>query len=330
MVKRKLIEEDILSLPELYNSGLSSLAIAKKFNTCHSNILYHLKKSRTKIRDRSSAAKEGVKAGRIIIKKNKIPNNLELNENLAYILGVLAGDGYMDYDDKRGTYYIGLSATDKEFVEKFKESLINFFNIKPTNEFRKSRKENWNDQHITRLCSKEACDFINKFGNFKKETWKIPEIIKNSNEKIKSAFLRGFFDSEGEVDRKSKRVGATSVNHIGLEEIGKLLNNLGIRYTIIPVKDIRPNTNQKSRIRIQDRKSIELFNKNIGFTINRKRAILDKCLSNYKFTKILSERLGELRKNILNLRRRGLSYQAIANKLGLNMTTVWRVCNPNK
>ena len=42
MVKRKLTNNDILSLKELYNSGFSSWAIAKKFNTYHSNILYHL------------------------------------------------------------------------------------------------------------------------------------------------------------------------------------------------------------------------------------------------------------------------------------------------
>ena len=88
MVKRKLTDRDILSLPDLYNSGLSSCTISKKFNTCHSNIIYHLKNLGIERRNRSSAAKEGVKSGRIIIKKHEIPRNLKLNESLAYILGV--------------------------------------------------------------------------------------------------------------------------------------------------------------------------------------------------------------------------------------------------
>jgi len=129
MVKRKLTDKDILSLPNLYNSGLSSWAIATKFDTYHSNILHHLKKLQIDRRDKSSATKGGVKAGRIIIKKHKIPESLDVNKDLAYILGVIAGDGYIDYSDERKTYYIGLSAVDKEFVDNFRNILFDFFKI---------------------------------------------------------------------------------------------------------------------------------------------------------------------------------------------------------
>ena len=279
MVKRKLTDQDILSLLKLYTSGLSSWAIAKKFNTYHSNILHHLKKLNIERRNKSSAAKEGVKAGRIIIKKNKIPENLKLNEDLAYILGVLAGDGYIDYSSGRRTHSIGLSATDKEFVEKFREILFNFFKIKSSDEFRKSRKEKWNAQYITRLCSKEACDFINHLGEFKKDNWRVPDIIRNANAKIRCTFIKGFFDSEGEIDKRIGRVGATSMNLEGLKEIGDLLNGLSIRNTIIKIKDNRPNTHQKYRIRIHDKNSIRLFASLIGFTIARKQKILKEYLS---------------------------------------------------
>lgn len=275
MVKRKLTNQNILSFKELYNSGLSSWAIAKKFNTEHSNILYHLKKLGISRRNRSSAAKEGVSAGRIIIKRNYIPKNLRLNENLAYILGVLAGDGYMDYSEERRAHSIGLSAIDKEFVQRFRETLFKFFKIKSSNEFRKSRREKWNNQYITRLCSKEACDFINSIGDFTKYKWSVPELIKNSSEDIKCAFLSGFFDSEGEIDKKSKRVGATSVNLAGLEEIGFLLKNIGIRYTIIGAKLRVDRWNRKYILRIHDKKSIDLFKNKIGFTIKRKMDRLD-------------------------------------------------------
>jgi len=274
MVKRKLNDKDISSLLGLYNSGLSSWEIAKKFDTYHSNILHHFKRLNVKRRDKSSAAKEGVKSGRIKIKRNKIPKNLKLNNDLAYVLGVLAGDGYMDYNEKKRRYNVGLSATDKEFVEKFKESLFNFFKVNSSDEFRKSRNKNWSDQYITRLCSKEACDFINTIGNFRKDKWGIPDIIKNSTERIKCAFLRGFFDSEGEIDKRIWRIGATSMNMNGLKQVGELLKSLGIRYTIINVKDNRLNTHQKYRLRIHDKKSIKLFNESIGFTIKRKQMIL--------------------------------------------------------
>jgi len=274
MVERKLTNSDILSLSGLYNSGLSSWAIAKKFDTDHSNIIYHLKRLGLNRRSRSSAAKEGVKAGRIVIKKNRIPNNLKLDKNFAYIIGVLCGDGYMDYNDKRRTYQIALSVTDKEFLEQFKKALFKYFEINPTNEFKKSKNIKWKDQFATRLCSKEACDFINKFGDFKKFKWRIPEVIINSNIQIKCSFIKGFFDSEGEIDKRNWRIGATSVNLDGLNQVGEILRSLGMRYTIIKTKDNRPNTHQKYRLRIHDKKSINLFQELIGFTILRKQKVL--------------------------------------------------------
>ena len=277
---KKLTNEEIFSLSELYNSGLSSWAIGKKLNIDHKTALYHLKKLGVKRRDRSSAAKEGVKSGRIIIKKNYIPKNLSLNEDLAYIFGVLAGDGYMDYSNKRKAYNFGLSATDKEFVDKFRQIISNYFKINSSFEFQKSKNIKWKDKYITRLCSKEACDFINSFGYFKNYNWKIPNIIKNSNNKIKCAFIKGFFDSEGEIDKKIGRVGASSMNLGGLKEIGDLLFSLGIRYTIIKKKDNRPNTHQKYVLRIHDKESLKLFNKLIGFTIRRKQKILDEFFPN--------------------------------------------------
>lgn len=282
MVRRKLTNEDILSLPSLYNSGLSSWAIGEQFDTDHSNILRHLKKLGVKRRDRSSAAKEGVKAGRIKIMKHKIPENLKLNEELSYILGVIAGDGYIDYNNKRQTYYIGLSAVDKDFVEEFRKILADFFKITPTNEFREKRSEKWNSQYITRLCSKEACDFINSIGDFRKDNWRIPKIIKESKKSIKCAFIRGFFDSEGEIDEKIGRIGATSMNLKGLLEIKELLGSINIRSTIIKRKDPRPNTSQKYVLRIHDKNSIRLFYELIGFTIQRKQNILKEyCLNKF-------------------------------------------------
>jgi len=278
MVKRKLSNEDILSLPILYNSGLSSWAIAKRFDTDHSTIIYHLKKLNVDRRDKSCAAKEGVKAGRIKIKKHKIPSNLRMNIELSYILGVLAGDGYMDYNNERRTHNIGLSAIDKEFVEKFMRILFQFFEIKPTWEFREKRKDKWNPQYITRLCSKEACDYINGIGDFKGNVWRIPESIKSSDGGIVCSFLKGFFDSEGEIDRKIGRIGATSANLGGLKQIGELLNILGVEYTIIKKKDLRPNTSQKYILRIHDKRSIKKFYDLVGFTINRKQKILEACL----------------------------------------------------
>ncbi len=279
MVKRKLTNQDILSLPTLYDSGLSSWAIAKQFNTQHSTILYHLKRLNVETRTRSFAAKEGVKAGRIKIKKHNIPKDLQLDEDLSYIFGVLCGDGCISYNKNMQRYQIILLATDQEFVDKFRNILGNYFKISPTNEFRKTRNKNWRDQYVTRLCSREACDFILKIGGFGKAEWKVPEIIKVSKNNIKSSFIRGFFDSEGEIDKDIGRVGATSMNFDGLREVQDLLASLNIKSTIIKRKDLRPNTSQKYVLRVHDKNSILLFYSLVGFTIERKQKVLKEFLS---------------------------------------------------
>jgi len=281
-MRTRLTDQDILSIKFLYESGLSSTVLSKRFNTVHSNILNHLRKLNVKMRNRKDAAREGFRAGRIIIKKNKIPEILELDNNLSYILGVLCGDGYMDYNILRGNYHIGLSAIDKEFVVKFQLSLYEFFKLNSSNEYRESRKINWSPQFITRLCSKEACEFINSIGSFKKHNWNVPDIIKNSSQEIKCSFLKGFLDSEGEIDKAIGRITATSMNLNGLENIGNLFNDLGIRSTLIKTKDIRPNTHQKYRLRINDKNSICNFNRLIGFCINRKQAILDLFVNKWQ------------------------------------------------
>ncbi|MEK6918258.1 MAG: LAGLIDADG family homing endonuclease [Nanoarchaeota archaeon] len=278
MVTRKLTNSNILSISSLYGSGLSTWEIAKRFNIQHSTILHHMKRLNIERRNKSSAAKEGVKSGRIKIKKHNIPSDLIISEDLSYIFGVLCGDGCISCNKKLRRYHIVLSATDKEFVDKFRNVLRNYFKINPTTEFRKSRNSNWRDQYVTRLCSKEACDFILEFGNFGKDKWKVPEIIKTSDGNIKSSFIMGFFDSEGEIDRKIGRVGAVSMNFGGLKEVQDLLSFLKIRSTIIKKKDLRPNTSQKYVLRIHDKNSILLFYSLVGFTIDRKQKILKEFL----------------------------------------------------
>ena len=276
MVNRKLTSEQILELSNLYDSGESSYVLAKKFNVYPSTILRILKKQHIKARSLSEAANLAIETGRM--RKHKIPINLIFDENLSYILGVLCGDGYLDYSNKRMTWQVGLDSIDKEFNFEFSKKLHNFFGIYTKTNLRKKRKITWNRQYVTKLCSKEACDFILNISDFKVSDWKIPEQIILGGADLKLAFLKGFFDSEGEIDKKNGRVGAISINFFGLRDIKNILQNFSIRSTIIKRKDSRLNSRQKYVLRIHDKKSIFLFYELIGFTIVRKQRILKDFL----------------------------------------------------
>ncbi|MFH1365721.1 MAG: LAGLIDADG family homing endonuclease [archaeon] len=144
---------------------------------------------------------------------------------------------------------------------------------------------------------------------------------------MKCAFVKGFFDSEGDIDPKSRRIGATSVNFNGLKDISVILNDIGIRNSIISEKIPKENRFIKHVIRIQDRKSIELFSKNIGFTIERKQKGLESSINSYQFRKILAEELVALKPKVIKLRNGGLNYTQISKKLGMSLTTVWNICH---
>lgn len=285
---KKEIDSDLIK--ELYLNGFSSRMIGERLNIDHKTVFRHLKSLGISLRNKSESAKIGVSLGRIVIKKNKLPDNLTMNADLAYILGVLAGDGYLDYSDKRRNWQIGLGATDREFVDNFYKILLNFFKIKPTLSFRKRNNLNWRSLYVCKLCSKEACDYINSIGEFKKYNWFIPNSIKKSNSDIKCSFLRGFFDSEGEIDKSIGRVGATSMNYLGLMEVSLMLGELNIRNTIIKRKDSRPNTHQKYALRIHDKKSIILFSNLIGFTISRKQKVLNNFVHQWTLPNFVPKR----------------------------------------
>lgn len=106
----------------------------------------------------------------------------------------------------------------------------------------------------------------------------MPPAIKNAPLDVCASYLRGFFDSEGCVEVNERRVKGTSSHLPGLEDISALLRTFGIRFKILR------QSKQKSAydIRIQDRKSVELFAKHMGFTVMRRAKRLRQVLISYK------------------------------------------------
>ena len=59
--------------------------------------------------------------------------------------------------------------------------------------------------------------------------WRVPNVISRSNDLIKIAFLRGYFDGDGTA---SSRVRMFSTNILGLEQVSKLLHDLNFKHTL--------------------------------------------------------------------------------------------------
>jgi len=107
-------------------------------------------------------------------------------------------------------------------------------------------------------------------------SWRIPEIILDSDDMVKRRLLRGYFDAEGYSKRMPRCVEAVSVNKKGLSDMQLLLKSIGIHSKIYESRS--PSA---WRLRISCQKNLLLFRDLINFSIARKSLQLNIVLKNY-------------------------------------------------
>lgn len=266
---------------------------------------------------------------KVPITYNKIPkSSKKMTKFKAYLLGVLCGDGYLYFNPDLQIYQIALQAVDKDFVILFQKYLEKVYHLKVPLSMIKSKNKNWNIKYQARLCSKIAClDLLAISNSYRTEKWVVPNKILKSSKIIKSYFLKGFYDSEGNVDIKSKRISLTSINEKGLKQIRNILYEFGIRSTITKRNKVKGNRNPICNLQIHDRKSVACFFKKIFFGMQRKNRSLQILVNCYKFTSTphieVLKNVEEMRK----LRSQAWPYQKIANKFKVSVATVWNNLN---
>lgn len=233
-----------------------------------------------------------VKEGNIFINGHnrlKLPvKKLILNENFAYILSTIIGDGSIEWDIKEGNYIVKLEVKDKDFALAFKKALEEWTGFKLG---RKKDKDKGVDfvyfyrgAYQVRLCSKIVVDYLKGY-NLNK--------IKIASKKIKKMFLRGFYDSEGCVDIDMKEIKISNNNKQLLQFCKDLLLDLGIESNKIGIV-VRKGTPYKfsekdSGITNFDNYNFNIYRKEnfikfrdfVGFSIKRKQDNLIKMINSY-------------------------------------------------
>ena len=131
-----------------------------------------------------------------------------ITNELAYIIGVLYGDGYIM---KVGG--VGLETVDEEFADEFGRCLKIQFGLnlnkyynkkKPLKDWRNGKTYERNNTYTVRMLSVNLRDFLTKTQTF--------EFIDRLNHDQKVLFLRGLWDSEGSI-YSSGRVNGVSFTH---------------------------------------------------------------------------------------------------------------------
>ncbi len=205
---------------------------------------------------------------------------LDPSPELAYVIGVIFGDGSVSFKRKEYKYRIRLKVVDKEFAEEFKRCL-EALGLKPS--LRLERDRSRCDRWCVEANSKMLYEFL------KQPKEKLFEVAK----KYPVEFLRGFFDSEGCVEwnkeHKTLSISASNYDLNVLEFSRDLLKRLSIHSRIYRIKRrgqisrIRGRTYQYNSdlylLRIYRRADVRMYIRTVGFTIRRK---LEKAINALK------------------------------------------------
>ncbi|MEM0482131.1 MAG: LAGLIDADG family homing endonuclease [Nitrososphaerota archaeon] len=202
---------------------------------------------------------------------------------LAYVIGVVAGDGFVRRSQRpRKSYHdvhVVLRVKDREFAEEFSRCIATVLKRDPP-------KPRWEGR---RFVVKVRCKALYQLLRKPLDIERLKPFVENDTECI-AAFLRGFFDSEGSVAEN----GVVTVCNTDLRLLGyvkQLLSSLGIKTTGPHLKSESGTAFRDPRTGKTYKKKKDLyglyvtagsrlmFYRLIGFTIERKRQRVENYLT---------------------------------------------------
>jgi len=268
--------EDINYIKENYGKILVK-EIAKKLERKEHNIrclIYKLRKQgKTKIiSDLDHSPEQIIKMKEK--KSKKLINGYDLPSNeLAYILGVLNGDGSLNLKAFRPNRF-ALTTIDYDFLLNVKRNIERWSGL-ITKEYKYENKRNkdWNYKqgfhYELNLNSVKAVEFLKKYYlsyNIKSIN-NIKKLLKN-NKELQMEFIKGFFDSEGGM-RKDGRISFDNSKK-------EIIYYLAYLFKKIKIKTKINYFAKNYRLYIQKKEDIKKFCNLINSSIKRKQDRIKK------------------------------------------------------
>lgn len=205
----------------------------------------------------------------IYMRRRALVTPEHVDENVAAFLGYLIGDGNI-HVSKQG---IGFTSGDRESVEHYAGLVHTLFGIKPR-VFWDSRTVNGRGgRWRVAFYAANVLSLLHTLGidlHAKARRKRIPDVILRSPKPVVSAFLRAYFDCDGCASTTSGVLLSTFSDDIALSLQIVLLN-----YGIL---------SRKHGVNIQiSGRAAELFEREIGFGLTRKREKLRTYLANHRW-----------------------------------------------
>jgi intein-encoded DNA endonuclease-like protein len=203
----------------------------------------------------------------------------KLSPELAYILGVMLGDGYL------AKYRLNLKVIDRDFALNFKEKLEKWSGLK-TSKIKKvktiNKKYKCKDNYMVDFSSKKVVEIIEDYKS------RIEKVMLNAPRKCQITFLEGLYDSEGSVkfyyfNHHIQTKGKIDLSNTNLKLL-KLCETLLKKLNILPHicfanKKQIPNVYV---LIVSQKMNIFRFHKLIHFSIKKKQERLNNLIASYK------------------------------------------------
>lgn len=162
-----------------------------------------------------------------------IPN--VLTQDLAFVLGALAGDGHITGENGLIHFISG----DEDFFAEYCERIYDVFGVEPT------IKVEGNAQ-AARIYSTEIAGFLSYLGaTGYSRTKEVPRCIRTSPKEFFIEFLRGYLSADGNVS--TKEIGANSNSYELLRSIQLLSLNAGILTKLVR-RDVKYHKNKHKHL----------------------------------------------------------------------------------
>jgi hypothetical protein len=238
----------------------------------------YYRKNKAKLQQEANKYYWEVRRERDGVKRTKIKPILQsaykMSPELAYVLGVMLGDG------TKTKHHIFLNVIDKDFALNFKEKLENWSGIKAKIHEREP-KGNRKRLYCLYFSSIKAIAILNSLIRQRKDIrifMKFPRIdILKLPYKCQIAFLEGLYDSEGYVSISNYNIEFVNKNKQLIFLIKRVLKKL----RIISSKSYISQTGISS-FKIHQKENILKFHKHIHFSIKRKQENLNLLVNIYR------------------------------------------------
>ncbi|HJQ69787.1 MAG TPA: PhoH family protein [Blastocatellia bacterium] len=194
--------------------------------------------------------------------KSSKPVKLDrLDEEFAYFMGLITGDGSM-----RRRNCVVLTSSDEEIVAAF-YGIASRFGLRV---FRNNEGRPYD--YI--IASVQLCQLLEGLGvsTAKAREKRIPHSILTAPQEIVAAFLRGLFDTDGTVEKRDGLISLSSVSEALIRETQTVLLNFGIVASRAIKRGCYRGEQHISYLLTIAGGEADLFHELIGFGLARKRA----------------------------------------------------------